>query len=57
MPAGESLWPGTNSSRVYKYWNGFRPLALAVSIMLRTIAVAFAPSSVSWNRKFFLEVA
>ena len=57
MLAGESLWSGMNSSRVYKYWNGFRSFALAVSMRLMTIALAFAPSTVSWNRKFFLAVA
>lgn len=37
----------------YQENHGIRPFTLAVSIRLMTVALAFSPPSISWNKKFF----
>ena len=43
---------GRCSKRYLRYWNRFKPLALAVSMMLSTAALALAPFGESLNSQF-----
>ncbi len=45
---------GSVSNKKFRYKNGFRPLAFAVSMILKQIPLAVAPLGDFANKKFFL---